>query len=160
MREPDTAFRFAVTPGVHNQDLGERLEVCAARSAIVPFPDYAQINIGSVNVGTGVCSLTTFKASIAITFSEIFGTWLPTPDLFLSNITPVKFLQLSPGLILLDGPKGLQMLSGPANRRGSRIGESQLFGAFAADATPSRSGDQCVRLLAKVIGRNASFRCS
>jgi hypothetical protein len=74
MREPDTAFRFAVTPGVHNQDLGERLEVCAARSAIVPFPDYAQINIGSVNVGTGVCSLTTFKASIAITFSEIFGT--------------------------------------------------------------------------------------
>ena len=32
-----------MVPDVDNQDLSERLEVCAARSAIVPFPDYAQI---------------------------------------------------------------------------------------------------------------------
>ena len=31
MREPDRACRFAVAPGVDNQDLSKGLEVCAAR---------------------------------------------------------------------------------------------------------------------------------
>jgi hypothetical protein len=45
MREPDRACRFAVVPGVDNLDLSKRLEVCAVQSAIVPFPEYAQINV-------------------------------------------------------------------------------------------------------------------
>ena len=32
-----------MVPDVDNQGLSERLDVCAARSAIVPFPDYAKL---------------------------------------------------------------------------------------------------------------------